>query len=80
MEVAEAKRIEVRLETGPVELAYKYDEIFMCTTAGKVMPITWLDEKPVNGGEVGPVTKTIWDEYWDMHYDDKYSFEIKYTD
>ncbi|RHZ66896.1 aminotransferase class IV [Aspergillus thermomutatus] len=80
MEVAKAKGIEVRLEMVPVELAYNCDEIFMCTTAGGVMPITWLDGKPVNGGEVGPVTKAIWDGYWDMHYDDRYSFEIKYND
>ncbi|KAF7166333.1 hypothetical protein CNMCM6106_002191 [Aspergillus hiratsukae] len=80
MEAAKARGIEVRLEMVPVELAYTCDEIFMCTTAGGIMPITWLDGKPVNGGEVGPVTKAIWDAYWEMHYDDKYSFEINYTD
>ncbi|RHZ63120.1 hypothetical protein CDV55_106527 [Aspergillus turcosus] len=73
MEVARAKGMEVRLEMVPVELAYTCDEIFMCMTAGGIMPITWLDGKPVNGGEVGPVTKAIWDGYWDMHYDDKYT-------
>jgi branched-subunit amino acid aminotransferase/4-amino-4-deoxychorismate lyase len=57
MEVAEAKGIEVRLEMVPVELAYNCDEIFMCTTMGGIMPITWLDGSPAKGGEVGPVTK-----------------------
>jgi len=61
-------------------MAYDADEIFMCTTAGGIMPITTLDDKPVNGGNVGPITKKIWDGYWAIHYDDIYSFEIDYQD
>ncbi|KAE8331195.1 D-aminoacid aminotransferase-like PLP-dependent enzyme [Aspergillus sergii] len=68
----------VRLEFVPVELAYNADEVFMSTTAGGIMPITSLDGKPVNGGQVGPVTKAIWDTYWAMHYDPAYSFRIDY--
>ncbi|KAK3715409.1 hypothetical protein LTR37_007137 [Vermiconidia calcicola] len=78
IEIARANGHEVRLETVPVELAYHCDELFMCTTAGGVMRITYLDEKPVKEGKIGPITKKIWDRYWAMHYDDAYSFEIKY--
>lgn len=78
VDVARANGIEVRIEFVPVELAYHCDEIFMCTTAGGIMPITSLDGHPVKGGEVGPITKTIWDGYWAMHYDPTYSFEIDY--
>ncbi|KAE8366380.1 D-aminoacid aminotransferase-like PLP-dependent enzyme [Aspergillus caelatus] len=77
-DAARACGIEVRLEFVPVELAYNADEIFMSTTAGGIMPITSLDGKPVNGGQVGPVTKAIWDTYWAMHYDPVYSFQIDY--
>ncbi|KJK66446.1 D-AAT-like protein [Aspergillus parasiticus SU-1] len=77
-DAARACGIEVRLEFVPVELAYNADEIFMSTTAGGIMPITSLDGKPVNGGQVGPVTKAIWDTYWAMHYDPTYSFQIDY--
>ncbi|RAL04166.1 aminotransferase class IV [Aspergillus ibericus CBS 121593] len=80
MDVANAFGIEVRLEAVPVELAYRCDEIFMCTTAGGIMPITELDGKPVNGGQIGPITKKIWDGYWAMHYDPAYSFVITYDD
>ncbi|OAA57624.1 Aminotransferase, class IV [Niveomyces insectorum RCEF 264] len=69
---------EVRLEFVPVDLAYASDEIFMCTTAGGIMPITSLDGKPIKDGAVGPITRKIWDEYWAMHYKPAYSFEIKY--
>ncbi|KAF2104114.1 D-aminoacid aminotransferase-like PLP-dependent enzyme [Rhizodiscina lignyota] len=78
-DVAKANGIEVRMEVVPVELAYNADELFMCTTAGGIMPITSLDGKPVNGGKIGPVTTTIWDGYWAMHYDPSYTFEIDYN-
>ncbi|PKY08743.1 D-aminoacid aminotransferase-like PLP-dependent enzyme [Aspergillus campestris IBT 28561] len=78
IDVARANGIPVRVEVVPVSLAYSCDEIFMCTTAGGVMPITSLDGEPVNGGNVGPITKTIWDGYWAMHYDPAYSFAIDY--
>ncbi|KAK3713912.1 hypothetical protein LTR37_008162 [Vermiconidia calcicola] len=78
IEIAHTNGHEVRLETVPVDLAYHSDEMFMCTTAGGVMPITYLDKKPVKDSKIGPITKKIWDRYWAMHYDDAYSFEIDY--
>jgi branched-subunit amino acid aminotransferase/4-amino-4-deoxychorismate lyase len=78
-DTARASGIEIRLEVVPLELAYHSDEIFMCTTAGGIMPITWLDGQPVKDGQVGPITRKIWDDYWAMHYDPKYSFEIDYN-
>lgn len=80
IDAAKANNLEVRVEYVPVELAYHSDEIFMCTTAGGIMPITALDGQPVNGGKVGPITKAIWDTYWAMHYDSAYSFEIDYKE
>nr|UUA81759.1 omega-transaminase [synthetic construct] len=80
IDAAEAFGIAVRVEFVPVELAYRCDEIFMCTTAGGIMPITTLDGMPVNVGQIGPITKKIWDGYWAMHYDAAYSFEIDYNE
>ncbi|KAK1149754.1 hypothetical protein N8T08_005308 [Aspergillus melleus] len=77
-DVAKSKGIEVRVEIVPVEMAYQSDEIFMSTTAGGIMPITELDGKQVGDGKVGPITRAIWDEYWAIHYDPAYSFEVKY--
>ncbi|KAJ5112790.1 D-aminoacid aminotransferase-like PLP-dependent enzyme [Penicillium argentinense] len=80
IDVARSNGLEIRVEPVPVQKAYDADEIFMCTTAGGIMPITSLDGKPVNGGQLGPITKEIWDGYWAIHYDDLYSFEIDYKD
>ncbi|KAK2756186.1 hypothetical protein FQN54_005594 [Arachnomyces sp. PD_36] len=79
IDVAHAKGFEVRVEVVPVEMAYHCDEIFMCTTAGGIMPITSLDGQPVKDGRIGPITKAIWDGYWAMHYDPAYSFQVTYS-
>lgn len=62
----------------PVQLAYDCDEIMFVTTAGGVMPITRLDDRPVGDGQVGPITQAIWKGYWDAHSDPDYSFAINY--
>jgi branched-subunit amino acid aminotransferase/4-amino-4-deoxychorismate lyase len=78
IDTARAQGLEARVEIVPVDMTYSCDEIFMCTTAGGIMPITILDGQPVHDGKLGPITKKIWDGYWAMHYDDRYSFEIQY--
>jgi hypothetical protein len=78
-DVARANNVEIRIEVVPVSLAYDCDELFMCTTAGGIMPITLLDGQPVKDGKLGPITKAIWDEYWTMHWSDEYSFAIDYS-
>ncbi|KAJ5097062.1 D-aminoacid aminotransferase-like PLP-dependent enzyme [Penicillium angulare] len=80
IDAARIKGLEIHVQLVPVQMAYDADEIFMCTTAGGIMPITSLDGKPVNGGQLGPITKKIWDGYWDIHYDDTFSFEVGYKD
>lgn len=62
----------------PVQLAYDCDEIMFVTTAGGVMPITLLDDRPVGDGQVGPLTKAMWKGYWDAHSDPEHSFPINY--
>ncbi|KAI5460160.1 aminotransferase [Mariannaea sp. PMI_226] len=77
-DVARAHGIKIRCEVVPVALAYEADEVFMCTTAGGIMPITTLDGKPIKDGQIGPITKTIWDGYWAMHYEPAYTLAVKY--
>jgi len=80
LEIAAVKGIPASLDFVPVDALYRADEIFMCTTAGGVMPITQLDGQKVGGGQVGPITRGIWEAYWEAHYDAKYSFAIEYRD
>jgi branched-subunit amino acid aminotransferase/4-amino-4-deoxychorismate lyase len=77
-DVAKKNGIEIRCEIVPVEMAYQCDECFMCTTAGGIMPITSIDRVKIRDGQIGPLTRKIWDDYWTMHYDPAYSFAIDY--
>jgi branched-subunit amino acid aminotransferase/4-amino-4-deoxychorismate lyase len=79
LEIAKAKGLKTILDEVPVDLLYHADEIFLATTAGGVMPITLLDGEPVGGGQVGPITRSIWEGYWEAHYDPKLSFAIDYA-
>ena len=79
-DIAKEKGIQVCLQIVPVALAYEADEIFMCTTAGGIMPITYLDGNPVKDGKIGPITSVIWDQYWKVHYEPEYSFKIQYKE
>ena len=78
MEIARAEGWEVRMEDVPVGSLYDADEIFLSSTAGGIMPITTLDGEPVGGGQVGPVTRRIWERYWTLHTDPRLSFAVDY--
>lgn len=78
LEIAAAKGWSAVVDQVPVSAAYDCDELFFCTTAGGIMPVTRLDGQPVGGGQVGPVTREIWEAYWELHYDPKLSFAIDY--
>lgn len=77
-DIARVNGIEIRCEVVPVELAYQSDEVFMCTTAGGVMPITSLDGQKIKDGKIGAITSKIWDGYWAMHWDPAYTTEVPY--
>lgn len=78
LEVAQARQVTTVLDFVPVGALYEADELFICTTAGGVMPLTELDGKPVGNGKIGPITRQIWEDYWAAHYDPKYSFAVDY--
>jgi branched-subunit amino acid aminotransferase/4-amino-4-deoxychorismate lyase len=80
LEVAAARGVKTVLDFVSVDELYHADELFICTTAGGVMPLTTLDGQPVGNGKVGPVTRQIWEDYWAAHYDPKLSFAIEYPE
>ncbi len=76
--MADALGLRWVMDDVPVSLAYECDEMMLVTTAGGVMPITTLDDRPIGDGQVGPVTRSIWQGYWDAHADPALSFAIEY--
>jgi branched-chain amino acid aminotransferase len=45
---------------------YFADEAFLCGTGQEILPVTSIDRLPVGDGEIGPVTKEIRQDYFDI--------------
>jgi branched-subunit amino acid aminotransferase/4-amino-4-deoxychorismate lyase len=78
LELAAKKKITTQVDFIPIDALYRADEIFMSSTAGGVMPITKLDGVKVGDGRIGPITRELWEAYWQAHYDPKLSFAVDY--
>ena len=49
------------------------DEVFITSTAGGIMPVSFLDGEPVGEGKPGKFTARLTDLYWKKHYDPEWS-------
>ena len=54
------------------------DEIFMCTTAGGIMPVKSIDGISLSGGKPGPISMKLHDAFWKAHDRPEYSTPVKY--
>ena len=61
--LAQVLGIPVREQDVPRELLYQADEVFFTGTASEITPVRSIDRIPVGDGEVGPVTRTLQEEY-----------------
>lgn len=53
------------------------DEIFLTSTAGGVMPVCTVDDRPVGDGRPGPITRQLRDLYWAAHTDPRYATPVE---
>jgi branched-chain amino acid aminotransferase len=77
-DLAKEMKIEAKACTVPLETLRAADEIFMCTTAGGIMPVRSLDGVPISGGKPGPITTKLRDAFWKAHDDPKYLTPVNY--
>jgi branched-chain amino acid aminotransferase len=54
------------------------DEVFITSTAGGIIPVTRVDDKPIADGKVGPVTRRLEQLYWHRHEDPAWSSPVTY--
>ncbi len=52
------------------------DEAFVTSTAGGIMPVTRVDDRPVADGAPGPITRRLIDLYWQKHHDPAWSTPV----
>jgi len=78
LELAKELGIDVKLCEIPVDVLRDADEIFLSSTAGGVMPVKSLDDKPVGEGKPGPLTMKLHEAYWSAHEDPRYSTPVNY--
>ena len=45
------------------------DEVFLSSTAGGLIPVTRLDDVPVNSGSVGEMPLQLNQSYWDKRHE-----------
>ncbi len=77
-DLAKEMNIEAKACTVSLQTLRAGDEIFMCTTAGGIMPVRSLDGVPISGGKPGPITTRLRDAYWKAHDDPKYLTPVPY--
>jgi branched-chain amino acid aminotransferase len=61
------------------EMVRAADEIFMCTTAGGIMPVKSIDDIPLSGGRPGPITMKLHEAFWKAHERPEYSTPVNYS-
>jgi branched-chain amino acid aminotransferase len=60
----------------PAETLKHADEAFVTSTAGGIMPVTRVDDRPVADGAPGPITRRLIDLYWQKHHDPAWSVPV----
>lgn len=78
LELAAANGIAAEETLVSPAMAHGADEVFACSTAGGIMPITTLDGAKVGNGKPGPLTQRLDKLYWNAHDDPRWSSAIDY--
>lgn len=63
MELAAAIGLPLREEVVVLDSLRRADEVFLSGTASEVLAITSIDDRPVGDGNVGPITRRLYDEF-----------------
>ncbi len=73
IEMAQSLGIPLRLRALSAGELRAAAEVFLSTSGGGVLPVTWVDGRPIGDGKVGPVARQLVKTYWEWHADPRYS-------
>lgn len=63
LEIAKTINLKVQQKAFSVQQMYSADEVWICSSTREIMPITLIDNQPINQAKVGSVWATMYDYY-----------------
>jgi branched-chain amino acid aminotransferase len=78
VDLAEEQGIPVKLDSFGTSLLEAAQEVFLSSTAGGVMPVTTVNNKPIGDGKPGKITTLIRKRYWEAHDEDRWTTPVNY--
>jgi branched-chain amino acid aminotransferase len=66
LEVAHATGLTSEVRQVEVEELHLADEVFLTNSIVEIMPLTYLDKRPIGSGEPGPVTQRLMSSYREL--------------
>lgn len=79
MEIAERAGWPVSETDIPVAEMMAADEVFLCTSAGGIFPVTEIDAQPIADGICGEITNAVLDRYWRLRVDPEWAEAVDYA-
>lgn len=55
------------------------DEVFLCTSAGGIFPVTEIDGRPIADGICGKISLAVLDRYWQLRVDPRWGEAVDYA-
>ena len=78
IELAEEQGIAVKLDSFGAAVLEEAEEIFLSSTAGGIMPVTTVNNKPVGDAKPGKITTLIRKRYWEAHDEERWTTAVDY--
>lgn len=78
IEMAHSLGLPVQMRTLPAAELRQAQEVFLSTSAGGVLPVTWVDGERIGDGSPGPITRQLVDTYWAWHTHPAHKHPIDY--
>ncbi len=74
------RELGIPVTAGPLSAAdlARAEEVFITSTAGGIMPVTRIEQRPIGDGRPGPLTARLSALYWEKHEDPAWSTAVDY--
>ena len=78
VDLAKEQGIPVKLDSFGADVLEAAEEVFISSTAGGIIPVTTVNNKPIGDGKPGKITALIRKRYWEAHDEDRWTSPVNY--